>query len=124
MLVTAIPGAGFNNVFMRFNSDSGSNYSYVQMTGDGSSFFSVSSTWTSVVVGSIGSGQGNIIANIMDYAVTNKHKSVLSRSNTNGYVEAFANMWGNTAAITALELRLFSGSFAAGSTFSLYGIEG
>jgi hypothetical protein len=64
---------------------------------------------------------------IFDYAQTNKHKSVLARLNNPGSYPSVlmgAGRWANTAAITSMVLTLTGTSFAAGSTFSLYGIEG
>lgn len=64
-----------------------------------------------------------------DYAVTDKHKSYLSRTNTqegnNTYsgVEAIAGRYGSTNAITEIQVLPGSGSFVSGATFSLYGVN-
>jgi hypothetical protein len=61
----------------------------------------------------------------MDYSATDKHKTVLSRNNVaGGGVDAFANRWANTAAITSVEVRVSTGGqfFATPTTLSLYGV--
>jgi len=64
---------------------------------------------------------------IMDYSATDKHKSTLIRSRSsrdNGDTDttAGAGRWANTNAVNQIKFYLTSGSFAAGSTFSLYGV--
>jgi hypothetical protein len=114
-------------VYFRYNSDTGSNYSYVRAFGTGSSTGSTNATETSGLYGVHDTTSGAFTLQIMDYAQTDKHKTALSRAdgvtqNTN----MIATRWANTAAITTISLspESFSGnrSFAIGSTFSLYGI--
>ena len=108
---------------VRFNSDAGSNYTRVSMYGDGSSATSETSTTTGIRVSQTGSSSINIITmQIMDYSATDKHKTTLNRWNRpSAFVFADAGRWANTAAITTVTL-VPTGSFQAGSTFSLYGI--
>lgn len=114
---------------LRFNGDSGANYSFVYMGGNGSSTVSgTSSSETQIVLDGYFWRSGEIsscIVQIMDYSANNKHKQVLSRNNVaGGGVDAFANRWANTAAITSVEVRVSTGgqSFATGTTLSLYGV--
>jgi hypothetical protein len=116
---------------IRFNADSGSNYSRVQMVGTGSTTSSGTLTGTATDFYYSGSAnqQTDSIISIMDYSATDKHKSILSRSNVpSERTFANANRWANTAAITSIQLlpttTAFSanGSFNIGSTFALYGI--
>jgi hypothetical protein len=114
---------------LRFNSDSGSNYSFVYMGGNGSSSASGSNSGeTQVVLDAYfwrSSEVSTLVAQIMDYSATDKHKTVLSRNNVaGGGVDAFANRWANTAAITSVEVRVSTGgqSFATGTTMNLYGV--
>jgi hypothetical protein len=60
----------------------------------------------------------------MDYAATDKHKTVLTRNNVSGTgVEAQAARWANTAAITSVTVITSSGAgFATGTVISLYGV--
>jgi hypothetical protein len=121
----------FPAVWLRANSDTGSNYSYVRMTGNGSSAASLSNASQTVLqigsafgLGGTTASRANFVVQIMDYSATDKHKSVLSRANTpNNGVEAATSRWANTAAITTIQALVSAGAgFATGTTFSLYGV--
>jgi hypothetical protein len=115
---------------LRFNGDGNANYSFVYMggNGSGSGVSGASSSETQIVLDAYfwrTSERGTVVAQIMDYSATDKHKTVLSRNNLAGAgVDAFANRWANTAAINAIEVRISTAgqSFATGTTFSLYGV--
>jgi hypothetical protein len=126
--------------YMRFNSDSGSNYSYTEVNGNGTSatsFRDVNQTigWTSPQMASISNtlGDNTTIANIMNYSNATTYKTYLSRANRAGStldyqgVEAAVGLWRSTAAITSVLIGNRRGgvdyNFAVGSTFSLYGIR-
>jgi hypothetical protein len=123
-----------DNIFLRFNSDSGTNYSYTELRGNGSAASSARATnqtaayLQSAIGGGATLGQ-NYIANIMNYSNTTTNKTVISRANqadsSTSYpgVGAYVNLWRNTAAITTVLLgRTGGGNLLDGSTFSLYGI--
>jgi hypothetical protein len=98
------------------------------MSGDGSSAFSQTNNFSYFDL-SAGIGtpkDATVISQIMDYAQTDKHKSVLSRiSKASAGVGAIAGRWASTAAITTISINQGGfGNFAAGSTFSLFGLEG
>lgn len=112
---------------LRFNNDSGSNYYGIDASGNGTSTFSYSYGPSSYIY--IGdnpvvntNNNFNAIMHIMDYATTNKHKTTLGRINNSTYVETAVGRWANTGAITTAVVSVSSDSFAAGSTFALYGI--
>jgi hypothetical protein len=115
---------------MTFNGGSAGSYVTVGMEGNGSS--TTSGTWATagiamfVVNGYLTSGEnGTGIFQIMDYAQTNKHKSVLVRAGrAGGGVVANAGRWDQTTAITSLTIGPFGSSWASGARFDLYGIEG
>jgi hypothetical protein len=109
---------------LRFNGDTGTNYSGVRMFGNGSSAGSSSDTGkTYAEIGGVNTSIGDFRAQIMDYSATDKHKTVLTRtSKTGSYVVAWANRWASTSAINSVTVYPISGSFAIGSTFSLYGV--
>jgi len=117
---------------IQFNGDTGSNYSYTVLDGDGTT---ASSNRQSNVSGiqlaswSIGMGSttspSQVIANIQNYSNTTTFKTVLTRSQVVNAsaavgVDAFVGLWRNTAAITSLTIN--SNTLAVGSTFSLYGV--
>jgi hypothetical protein len=115
-------------IWIRYNSDTGSNYSTVQMGGLGSgSGFSTSYTTTRIVPTANQAESTTVITNIVmsifDYSATDKHKTSLVRANNSALgTQAQANRWANTAAITTVEITTGTGQLAAGSTFALYGI--
>ena len=113
-----------DGVFCRVNSDTGSNYSLVRMGGNGSSTFSSSASSTYLPMLYSGSPvTGFVTLQIMDYSVTDKHKTALTRGGGDyGIVEALASRWANTAAITSISISTTGSSFQIGSTFSLYGV--
>lgn len=117
--------SGLVDLDIRVNSDSGSNYSRVYMYGSGSGTDSASSTATAFRVG-LGSASERILTrvNFQDYSATDKHKTVLSRSD--GAVglgtAAYAGRWANTNAISTISIS--GATMTSGSTFSLYGIAG
>lgn len=106
---------------LRFNGDSGSNYSYVRATGP---VFSDSGTNTSTYrLARIGASQSTIVIQIMDYSATDKHKSLLGRSmESSSAVEMAAARWANTAAINSINFGLNAGSYQVGTRISIYGI--
>lgn len=127
MLVTSIipVDTGNKSVFCTINSDSGANYPFVQMQGNGSSASSYGATDSYLNIASGNKTGGSInTAQFFDFAATDKHKSVLSRQNVaSGFTGARAHRWANTAAITSLTMVLNDAtSFDVGSTFYLYQI--
>ena len=127
--------------YIRFNSDTGSNYSWHFLTGDGQSVDAVASTsqiyirtgdravGTSVSPGTWGSQ----IIDILDYANTFKYKTIrtLAGCDTNGAVAGFAGMinlasglWRDTSAITSIKIAANGGNFTQYTSAALYGIKG
>jgi hypothetical protein len=114
--------------YIRFNGDTGSNYSWVQMGGGAVGVFSSSSTTTSWRISSFAASGNRVVSavQIMDYSATDKHKSGLIRDNgqegTTNVVRAYAARWANTSAITSIQYFTSTGSLSSGFTLSLYGI--
>jgi hypothetical protein len=125
-------------VNMRFNSDSGSNYSYTELYADGNNAASVRGTneaqaWLGPDVSiSTTLGQSVTIGQIMNYSNTTTYKTHLGRTNRASSAldyfgtNAVVGLWRSTAAITSITVRNTRGgteyNFATGSTFTLYGI--
>lgn len=131
-LVIVINGAittGNPAVWMRFNSDSGSNYSFTRVTGNGTSALSsyeVSQTKANLAsaFGMTTTYETNIIVQIMNYSNATTNKTTLTRANTASLgTEASVNLYRSTSAITAIEIFPSSSTFTTGSTFTLYGIK-
>ena len=120
---TASAGSYFT---LRFNNDTGSNYSNTEMDGYSGGAASNRNTNSSYMYnGSIQTFQSNTISHIQNYSNSTTNKTVLTRSNyaTSG-VKASVGLWRNTAAITSIELFTGGGSWTTDSRFALYGIKG
>lgn len=118
-------GSGIDS--FTINGDTGSNYNYVIAEGTGSSTYTRAGTTTSGryswSVYATGSSGANLILQFMDYSATDKHKSVLARNSSAATgVQMAANRWANTSAITSISLVCLQDTFAAGSTFKLFGV--
>jgi hypothetical protein len=125
-----------SSMFYRFNNDSGSNYSgRHRLTGDGSTAAASGSSSQAQIYtfGTSGlptatSTFGVGVADILDYANTNKYKTLRQLdgwdANGSGVVEFVSGAWMNTNAITEINIGLDSGSFVQNSSFALYGIKG
>jgi len=99
------------------------NQSGVRMYGIGSGSGSSDTTASDAIQGAVGLTRANAIVQIFDYSATDKHKTVLMRSDQADRITlASAGRWAQTTAINSVGLTTNS-LFNAGSTFSLYGIE-
>jgi hypothetical protein len=130
-------GTGSLDLYMRFNSDSTSNYrAYKQIGGDGSSAFAAASGLATVIGpnyflkdGSTANVYAVWICDIIDYKNTNKYKVARSLSgqdlNGSGHFRFFSGLWRSTSAITSIDLTVETGTnFQSYSHFALYGIKG
>jgi hypothetical protein len=121
--------AGPDSMGIRFNGDTGSNYSNVRVVGNSSGTSSYSDTTSVAYIGVAASSSNplSVILHIMDYSATDKHKTILSRgSQGDGWVTLHSGRWANTAAITSLTITPPAGSswtMSTGGTLSLYGIR-
>ena len=116
---------------IRFNSDTGSNYSRTVVYGSGSSAVSFRDTNQTRIFYSAGSttaSQFNVIRlNIMNYSNASIYKTVVARNDDiSDVTSASSALWRNTNAITSVTITPYddnSTGFATGSTFTLYGIK-
>ena len=130
LIASAKAVAAGDDLGIRFNGDSSSVYSYVFLTGDGSSATRrVGSSQSGIICdynGSVRTSEYTVhTINIPSYTSTINYKSVLIRANSSTGVDASVQLWrGTPQAITSMTLYLTAGNtFSAGSTFSLYGIK-
>lgn len=131
VLVCNMLATGSTSANVQFNSDTGSNYSYTVLDGDGATASSNRQTNTSGIQlagwsSNLGSSTNPspAIMHINNYSNSTTYKTAIVRSTAYGSsgasVDAFVGTWRNTAAITSIKIN--ASSFASGSTFSLYGI--
>ena len=119
---TASTGA---ELFLEYNSDATTIYSYTVIYGTGSSALSTRETLkTGARAGYFDTNRGMFIAQIQNYSNATTYKSALSRNNVAATtVEAYISLWRSTSAINSVKIKTNTGTFSTGSTFSLYGIK-
>lgn len=128
IIVWGLGNTGNVRPAVRLNGDGASNYSYVYMEGNGSSATTAAATisYMPELGVTVGTTTNPIQATIhlLDYSATDKHKPLLQRTDASAAgTNAAAGRWANTAAITSVEvLTTGASSWAAGSSFALYGI--
>ena len=126
-------------LLIQFNSDTGSNYAYHGLTGDGASAGSGGSTSvTNIICGflpranQLANSFGIQVIDILDYANTNKNKTVRiltgmdynGLSNTlPGQINLRSGVWLNTNAITSITLKSEANNLTQYSQLALYGIK-
>lgn len=126
------------NLNIRFNGDSGTNYSSVQILAEGTGAYTgadanqtgcygplINSTGTT-------SGPSVAIMNIQNYKNTSTYKTMInyggsastysSGTNVGVWVGTNVSTWRNTAAITSVTVLSSNGNLTSGSTLTLYGI--
>lgn len=121
---------GGNGLRIRFNNDSGSNYSDTDWLGNGSTYptnretsttsnYAASTTFSSTNV-------GVAICQIMDYASTTKYKTLISLGGQAlSDVNITINLWRSTSAINRIDLAMgstFPSDNFSKVTLTLYGI--
>ena len=121
-----------NAALVYFNSDTGANYSRVQMYAfsldDSINSADLSDTATSIIfcLGGTIPHYGQI--QIFDFNQTDKHKTVITRFGAEGASEldvtnTSAQRWASTDAITTIDLTLATNTFEPDSRIDLYGIK-
>ena len=116
---------------LRLNGDTGSNYSLTFMYGNGTTAGSARDTnQTSIGLNASGYESSTEFTNfnldLMNYSNATTYKTILNRGNAATIqVAATVYSWRSTSAISSMSFTTGgagSGYFAAGSTFTLYGI--
>ena len=127
-----------NNITVRLNGDTGSNYARHNLYGDGSAAAAEGSASQtsmqlrflapSTSVNLLGVG----IVDILDYASTSKAKTMryFGGTDTNNNVSIISpvvlgsGLWTSTSAITSISFICSTLNFTTDTTFALYGIKG
>jgi hypothetical protein len=124
---------GLENVWIRFNGDTGANYRGHQLVGNGSTVTSGAQSagdtfgFAGIVATSANSSGifGSFVMDILDPYGSGKNKTTRSFSGiVPGYVLIRSALWMSTASTTSITLLPQSTNFVSGSRFSLYGIKG
>jgi hypothetical protein len=123
-----------DNISMQFNSDTAANYSLHYISGSGASASAGAATGQSSMIilrvpGSTSSANmfGPGVVDILDYANTNKFKTIRSITghdqNGSGSVWLFSGNWRSTSAITSIKIFYSGNTLAQNTTFALYGVK-
>jgi hypothetical protein len=125
-----IAATSATNTFIKVGNgsiDTGSNYSWTRMLGDGSS---ASSSRASSVSDGVIIGDANLndftadILHLQNYSNTTTNKTIITRNNlASALTQAAVGMWRSTSAID--QVRIFGNvrNLAVGTTISIYGIK-
>lgn len=124
-------------MILRLNSDSGANYSWHGLEGNGSSAYAYSfgaantGSYIYSVAGTAfnASAFSGHVIDVLDYKETTKYKTIRSLggndNNGNGYVSLNSGSWRSTSAVTGVTITIDGGgNFTQYSSFALYGIKG
>lgn len=131
-----------DSLALRFNSDTGSNYAYHFLTGNGATATaSAAASQSAAILGGEPSNShtssvfGAFVVDILDYANTSKTKVIRSLGGYDangvgtdkGEIRLSSSLWNSTSAITDISLKSggsFNRGFTQYSSFALYGIKG
>jgi hypothetical protein len=124
---------------LNVNADTGTNYSWHTLGGNGSTAFVDKASTTSYIrldwTAGSGTGSSNVfgvsIIDILDYANTNKYKTFktlmgvdLNSGDTSSRIYFESGLWQSTSAITSIKFTQLDGTqFTQYSHFALYGIK-
>jgi hypothetical protein len=122
-----------DSIRMRYNGDTGTNYSFHALRGASGSVASFAGTsvdygYLNDYTAASGTPTGNFTAfviDILDPYSTSKFKTArtLTGSSNIAHIALVSNLWRSTSAVSSIQL--YSGSnFIAGTRMSLYGVKG
>ena len=129
VIVTNVSGND-GAICIRFNNDTGSNYSRTQIRGNGTAASTNRASNQTYIGGtsnlSVTAGSlQTAIWNIQNYSNTTTYKTIVFRDGMASHITgATVGLWRSTSAITRIDLSPEFGAqvFYSGSTFTLYGI--
>lgn len=123
----------YSFLYFTLNGDTTTSYSAHELVGNGSAASasagtSLASSWMGYCgAANTTSNYGGIVTDILDYANTNKYKTIRSLggldSNGAGYVSLDSGLWMKTNAISSISIISGAGNFTTASSFALYGIK-
>jgi hypothetical protein len=133
VIIASVRKGGENGegLWITFNGDTSSNYSYTWITGNGTSVNSYRATsdsrlqiYNQTTASSIFTAN---VLNIQNYSNTTTFKTLIGKAGTgNLRVNAVVGLWRSTSAINSITLTpdtYLSPNFEIGSSFTIYGIK-
>lgn len=117
-----------DNVLARVNGDTGNNYSFTRLGGNGSTASSARGSNTNYLnfdgAAYLTTGRSTWIIQFMNYSNTTTNKTIISRGNNAATgVDTNVNLWRSTAAITSISFIATSNAYQTGSTLTIYGVK-
>ena len=131
--ISMVGAAGGSLLVALFNGDTGANYTWHDLNGNGSTANSYSATAQNFAriygrnVGTSTTAPTVAVVDLLDYRVSGKNRVMRALSgsdqNGSGEVELESSLWVNTTAISSLTVKTHDGAnFAAGTSIALYGV--
>jgi len=121
---------GNNNCLMRFNSDSGTNYSsngFQVSNATPGAYKGNNSTGLGLSYGNANSGRiPQFVMHVMNYSNSSYYKTALLRNgtgvDTGGWTNLSTGSWRSTSAVTTISFHTTNTNLGVGTTFTIYGI--
>jgi hypothetical protein len=128
ILISNLIGSGVGFANMKFNGDTGANYAYIALVGNGSTTFTQQGGSQNELYNfgayQTYSGSINSLHFFNNYSNTTTKKTVLGRYNAViNESTVTVGLWSSTSAINSITISLSANTFGIGSTFTLYGIK-
>ena len=132
-IVRTTSGTNNEDLRIRMNTDTGSNYSRHSFRGEGASVSAEANAsqvymWLDRAIPGAADIFSGVVIDILDYANTNKYKTMRGLGgndrNGSGIIALSSGLWMNTSAVTSLTFTPSTGNFAEYSSIALYGIKG
>jgi hypothetical protein len=131
--ISMVGASGGSLIVGNFNSDTGANYTWHELQGQGTTASAYSGTgntysrWFGRNVGTSSTAPTALIVDVLDYANTSKNKTVRvlagMDANGSGEVNLTSSLWLDTAAISSITIKTHDAvNFASGTKIALYGI--
>jgi hypothetical protein len=119
------------NLVFQYNGDTGSNYAWHRLLGDGSSAIADSTaSTTGMTIGRSGGNSTSFaggVFDLLDYASTTKFKTARTLygtdQNGSGLIFLASGLWQNLAAVNSITITPASSGFSQYSSFALYGVK-
>lgn len=119
--------SGTPDMLMRFNGDSGANYKFHILRGDGGGAVTSENYTNSSITNPVSGYFQTSIIDIVDYNSTTKLKTskiFVGRDNNGvGEVGIWSHLWVSTQPITAITFTPTASTISPNSTFALYGVK-
>jgi hypothetical protein len=126
-------GSIYEDLQVRFNSDSSASYTLHQLKGNGSAASAFAATGKTEIAPAVlntttTTTYSTCVLDILDYSNTNKYKTTRDifgwDANGSGDVGLRSGLWLNTAAISTIGITFTGGyNFTSASSFALYGCK-